>query len=114
MKDDVNLNITEELDFHYLLTLMPALRSMPQFTWLPELFSCIGHDSLIELCRYAGGETITIPTLDELLDSIESLQYFYDAYISKKINVSDIPDHYKKPVCDIWSTYVRNDKTQNS
>lgn len=111
MKDDLNLNITEELDFHYLLTLMPTLRSMPQFTWLPELFSTIGHDSLIELCRYAGGETITIPTLDELLDSVNSLQYFYDAYISKKISVSDIPDRYKKPVCEIWSTYVGDNKT---
>ena len=111
MKDDINLNITEELDFHYLLTLMPALRGIPQFAWLPELFSIIGHERLVELCKHAGGETITIPTLDELMDSIDSLQYFYDAYISKKISVTDIPDRYKKPVCEIWSTYARNDKT---
>ena len=52
------LNRTEDLDFHYLLTLMPPLHNISQFTWLPELFSIIGHEGLIKLCKYAGGETI--------------------------------------------------------
>lgn len=78
-----SLPITEELDFHYLLGLMPPLHEIPQFAWLPELFSTIGHESLIKLCKYAGGETIRIPTLEELNDSIEALQWFYDVYITK-------------------------------
>ena len=95
------LPITQDLDFHYLLALMPALRGIPEFAWLPELYSTIGYERLIELCRYCGGETITIPTLDQLDESTTSLQWYYDVFISKKLKYSDIPDEYKKPVCVI-------------
>ena len=87
----VNLPVTEELDFEYLLELMPALHNQPEFTWLPELFSIVGVESLINLCRYAGGETITIPTLEDLSTSIEALQYFYDVKIKKSREISDVP-----------------------
>lgn len=78
-----DLPLTEEIDFHYLLSLLPPLYNVPEFAWLPELFSIIDYDSLINLCKYAGGETIRIPTIDQLADSIESLQWFYDVCIKK-------------------------------
>lgn len=91
--------ITEDLDFAYLLELMPPLNNQPGFAWLPELFSIVGPESLINLCRYAGGETITIPTLDELTSSVEALQYFYDIHIKKTKSIQDLPlslyDKYK-------------------
>ena len=87
-----NLPITEELDFAYLLELMPVLHDQPGFTWLPELFSIIGPESLINLCRYAGGEVITIPTLEDLTTSVEALQFFYDVKIKKTKSVKDVPD----------------------
>ena len=74
MPQKIDLPITEELDFHYLLELMPPLHNIPEFAWLPELFSIIGYEKLIQLCKYAGGETIAIPTIEELTSSIESLQ----------------------------------------
>lgn len=77
------LPITEELDFHYLLCLLPPLRGIPEYAWLPELLSTIKFEDLIKLCQYAGGETIRIPTIDELTDSINSLQAFYDCDIKK-------------------------------
>ena len=86
-----NLPITEELDFEYLLEMMPALHDKPGFTWLPELFSIIGADKLVTLCKYAGGETITIPTIEELSTSVESLQIFYDVRIKKTKQISDVP-----------------------
>lgn len=86
-----NLPITEELDFAYLLELMPALHHVSSFAWLPELFSIVGAEKLILLCKYAGGETISIPTLDELSTSIEALQYFYDIRIKKTKTVADMP-----------------------
>ncbi len=85
-----NLPITEELDFEYLLEMMPALHDKPGFAWLPELFSIIGAERLVNLCKYAGGETITIPTIDELSSSIEALQLFYDIRIKKKKKLSDV------------------------
>lgn len=102
-----NLPITEELDFHYLLGLMPPLHDVPEFACLPELFSIIGHESLLNLCKYAGGESIKIPTLTQLSDSIEALQWFYDVRISKKRNIKDIPINMQnmfKKICDIYDT----------
>ena len=87
-----NLPITEELDFAYLLELMPVLHDQTGFTWLPELFSIIGPESLINLCRYAGGEVITIPTLEDLTTSVEAFQFFYDVKIKKTKSVKDVPD----------------------
>lgn len=84
------LPITEELDFHYLLTLLPPLHSIPEYSWLPELFSIVGYESLIQLCKYAGGEVIRIPHLDELAQSIEALQAFYDVYITKHRSIDSI------------------------
>ena len=56
------LSIKDELDFQYLLQLLPPLENEPEFAWLPELFSIIGARNLITLSKYAGGETIKIPT----------------------------------------------------
>lgn len=91
MTKNQNLNTKEELDFHYLLELMPPLYNVPEFAWLPELFSIIGHERLILLCKFCGGEKIKIPTLSQLADSIEALQWFYDVNISKKKTITDVP-----------------------
>ena len=85
------LDKKEELDFHYLLGIMPPLHNVPEFAWLPELFSIIGHERLIQLCKYAGGERIKIPTIEQLSDSIEALQWFYDVHISHTKAITDVP-----------------------
>jgi len=85
------LSITEELDFQYLLQLLPPLEDTPEFANLPELFSIIGAKNLITLCKYAGGETITIPTVEQLSNAIEALQWYYDIFITHKKSASDIP-----------------------
>lgn len=101
---DKTLDVTEELDFHYLLTIMPTLYEVSAFSWLPELFAIIGHDKLIKLCKYAGGETIQIPTLEELSDAIESLQMYYDVYIKRVKSETDIPVKHKDMVKRIVGT----------
>lgn len=101
----MKLPITEELDFHYLLGLMPPLHNVPEFSWLPELFSIVGHESLIKLCKYAGGEQIRIPTLDELSKSIDAIQNFYDVYIKKSKSESEIPDGLSELVDKIRVVY---------
>lgn len=85
------LPVTEELDFAYLLSLMPPLHNVPEFSWLPELFAIIGHERLLTLCKYAGGETIKIPTLDELSKSIDALQWFYDISIKRIKTYDEVP-----------------------
>ena len=92
----------EELDFCYLLALLPMLKGIPEYSCLPELFSIIGHEKLILLAKYAGGETIKIPTITQLSDSVDALQWFYDICITGKKDSSEIPDNlvslYKKIV----------------
>lgn len=105
MMKNKDLPITEELDFHYLLGLMPPLHNVPEFSWLPELFSIIGHEKLILLCKYAGGENITIPTLDQLNTSIDALQLFYDIHIKQNKTDIDVPSHLKdiyNKICEIY------------
>ena len=104
-----DLPITEDLDFAYLLELMLPLHRTEGFSWLPELFSIVGVDNLVKLCKYAGGETITIPTLQELNDSIDALQWFYDIRISKKRNAADIPSNLQNLVIKIAEVYDARD-----
>lgn len=102
MKD---LPIKDELDFQYLLQLLPPLENEPEFAWLPELFSIIGARSLITLCKYAGGETIKIPTIDQLASDIEALQWYYDVYITHKKSATNIPVELRDLVSKIKSVY---------
>lgn len=99
------LSITEELDFQYLLQLLPPLEDTPEFANLPELFSIIGAKNLITLCKYAGGETITIPTLEQLSQDIDALQNYYDVYISHKKSVGEIPAELIPLVMKIKAVY---------
>lgn len=100
-----DLSKTEELDFHYLLTLMPPLHNIDEYSWLPELFSIIGAESLITLSKYCGGETIKVPTIEELTKSIEALEAFYDVEIKKTKSIEDIDPSlvilYKK-ICEVY------------
>jgi hypothetical protein len=100
-----HLPITEELDFAYLLELMLPLYGVPEFAWLPELFSIIGHERLILLCKYAGGETIKIPTIEQLSNDIDALQWYYDVYIAHKKTVGEIPANLCALVMKIRTVY---------
>lgn len=101
-----NLPVTEEIDFQYLLGLMRPLHDIDEFAWLPELFVLVGHEKLIDLCRYCGGETITIPTLSQLSDSIDALQEYYNIYVKQLKSIDGIDDdRIKSLVLKIKSIY---------
>lgn len=102
---DKELPITEELDFQYLLQLLPPLENTPEFANLPELFSILGAKNLIKLCKYAGGETIKLPTLGQLLKDIQALQWYYDVYIKENKSSVEIPIELRGLVQIIKNTY---------
>ena len=102
---DKELSIKDELDFQYLLQLLPPLENEPEFSWLPELFSIIGARNLITLCKYAGGETIKIPTIDQLATDIEALQWYYDVYITHKKSITEIPLYLRDLINKIQAVY---------
>lgn len=94
MSDNKQLSITESSDFYSLLELMLPLYQLEEFACLPELFSIIGHEKLLLLAKYAGGSTIRIPTLDELTTALESLDWYYRVYITRKKRRKSIPEEY--------------------
>ena len=105
MKNKSKLPLTEDLDFQYLLCIMPLLQEIPEYQLLPELFSIIGETSLIELCSVAGGETIRIPTLEELSKSIDGLQAFYDYKIKGLVSKQEIKPELQGLVTRIERIY---------
>ncbi|MBQ2858199.1 MAG: hypothetical protein IJE78_13975 [Bacteroidaceae bacterium] len=108
------LPATEELDFAYLLELMPPLHNIEEFAWLPELFSIIGVEKLVLLCRYAGGESIKIPTIDQLNNSIDALQWFYDIRVKKTKQAVEVPTHLQNLVIKIAEVYDARDSKANN
>ena len=112
MNKKKKLPLTEELDFAYLLELMPPLHSMPEYSWLPELFSIVGHESLLKLCKYCGGEAVTIPTLPQLAKSVEALQWFYDVQIKHTHSLKEVPGELLPLVIRIKHMY-QQDESQN-
>ena len=87
--------------------MLPPLENEPEFAWLPELFSIIGAKNLITLCKYAGGETITIPTLDQLSKDIDALQWYYDVFIAKRKEIGEIPVELQPLVLKIQILYQK-------
>lgn len=100
-----DLNLTESSDFHYLLALMTALHDEPGFACLPELFSIIGHEKLLLLCKYAGGTNVKIPTIEELSQAMEALRWFYQVYVIKRKYKKSIPQDLVPLVDKIVETY---------
>lgn len=88
------LDITQTSDFYSLLELMVPLYQVESFAWLPELFSILGHEKLLLLSKYAGGATITIPTLDQINEALEALDWYYKVYVTKKKRRKSIPIQY--------------------
>ena len=102
------LPITEELDFQYLLELMRPLHNIPQYSYLPELFAIIDFDNFIDLCNFVGGETIVVPTVAELSESLAALQWFYDIFIKHTKTIEELPEKYTDMVSKIREVYVKN------
>lgn len=91
MIDNQELSITESSDFQYLLELMVPLYEDPAYAWLPELFSVIGYEKLILLCKFCGGSRIRIPTLDQLTESIQALDWYYKTHITREKRMPSVP-----------------------
>lgn len=104
-KEDKILSITESSNFHCLLELMLPLYKVDEFAWLPELFSIVGHEKLLLLAKYAGGERIKIPTLTQITEAIEALDWYYKVYITRKKRRKSIPAEHLELVDKIKEVF---------
>lgn len=77
-----NLNILDEKDLYSLsLFTLYKLIGKNEYSSLSELAYVLDKESLLNLCEYFGGQTITIPTIDD----IENLTYALLLYQYVKI-----------------------------
>lgn len=74
------MTIKEELSklktmdvFSLLLFILYKVRDIDEYSTISELAYVLDKDNLLKLCEYFGGLTITIPTIDELENIINSL-----------------------------------------
>ena len=113
MAFDSELNFTEQQDFSYLLQLMMPLYNEKEYALLPELFTILDYKKVIELSKYMGGESLRIPTLDEIAEAIEVLQWFYDVYINKTKQLIDVPTNLKDKVDKIKQIYDKRNEDEH-
>ncbi len=99
------LDLKETSDFACLLELMMPLKDDPEYACLPELFSILGHDKLLLLAKYAGGTLVKIPTVEELTDLIEMMQWYYNIYISRTKKLTHAPFRYRPTILKLAEIY---------
>ena len=67
------MNIKEELEslkeqdiYSFILFALFKIRDNPKYSALSELSYILDKESMLKLCEYFGGMTITIPTIEDL------------------------------------------------
>ena len=72
-----NINRLKESDvWSFLLFALFKMREIPEYTSLSELVYILDKDCLLKLCEYFGGQTLVIPTIDELEEMLYGLLLF--------------------------------------
>ena len=70
--------------YSMLLFAVFNIQQIPGYSVLSELVYILDKNNLLKLCEYFGGQTITIPTIDELEILIYCLIVYNDVVIEKK------------------------------
>lgn len=75
---------TKEDNYSLILFALYMMRKDPKYSTLSELIYLFDEDTLLRLCKYYGGLTITIPTLDDLENLIKALNLYDEIIIQGK------------------------------
>lgn len=82
-KDYLN-KLTKSDTYSLILFCIYRLTQDPKYSTLSELIYLLNEECLLNLCKYYGGLTIKIPTLDELEILIYSLLLYNNININNK------------------------------
>lgn len=116
-----NLDMLKQQDIYSLMLFtLYKLIGTPEYSSLSELVYVLDRDNLLNLCEYFGGQTITIPTIDELKDLTNALLLYQYVKIDKmdydkaielikndSNNIKKIKSIYNT-LCDILNNYNFN------
>lgn len=118
MENKLNLDELKEQDVYSLsLFLLYKLSVIPKLSLVGELPYILDEDNLLKLCKYMGGKTITIPTVEELMDSMRTVLLYQMHVVEKRSwkeslsasgyleKESTVADRKLKKLEEILSTY---------
>lgn len=111
----------KDMDLYSLaLFSLYKLMGTAEYSSLSEMVYVLDKDNLLNLCEYFGGQTIKIPTIDELTNLVYSLllyQYVkiekmpYDEAIKlighKSCDLRAVKSNYRK-LCEVLKDYTFN------
>lgn len=112
--------LTKNDIYSLMLFVLYQNQKIPEHAALSELIYVLDRPNLLKLCQYFGGETLKIPTIDELKYLILSLNLYQQVNIEKKdleqcINSINEPRNVIKiikqnynSICDIMSNVGLN------
>lgn len=91
----------------FILFALFKIKEKPEYSALSELAFVLDKDSLLNLCEFFGGLTITIPTIEELEDIVNALLLYqfidiehkdFDSSVEyfkqKQVNCRKLKDNY--------------------
>ena len=76
IKTDIN-QLTTEDTYSLLLFALYKMTMNPDYAAISQLSYILDKDSLLKLCSFYGGRTLTIPTIEELQKMLDSLLLYY-------------------------------------
>lgn len=108
MKIKTELENLKEKDIYSLMMFaLYKAKDLPEYATLSELAYILDKESLLKLCEFFGGLTITIPTVDELENIVYALFMFeqiniqgkdytevYEDMRNKEIDANHVKDSY--------------------
>jgi hypothetical protein len=83
VKTELNKLKTEDIYSLLLFTLYKSTNS-PEYSALSQLAFILDEHSLLNLCEYFGGITITIPKIEELEELLKGLDIYKQVHIDGK------------------------------
>ena len=85
------MNMNSELDklktrdvYSFILFILYKIKNNQKYSTLSELAYIVDKESLLNICQYFGGLTITIPTIDEFEDILNVLLLYQKVDIEGK------------------------------
>lgn len=105
-RDTVELK--EKDIYSLILFAMFKLKDVPEYSSVSELAYVLDQDNLLKLCEVFGGQTISIPTIDDMQEMVYAL-LMYQYVDIQHMDYTDAIESLQRKKCDfrkIKSAYL--------
>lgn len=116
IKNDIQ-TLKEQDIYSLMLFCLYKISSIPEYSSISELIYVLDKPNFLNLCEYFGGQTIKIPTINELYSLVYALLLYQYVQIDKipydealqlighKSKELRAVKHNYKVLCDVMSNY---------